>query len=105
MPTSILDTPKSIFRPFSRQESDVLRAFVESVRRLGAMRFFEEVPQQATQKFDNNGMSSEMDEPDDEAVRAAITQFRQIYDHKEPNSFQRAMKVLKRSAHELNGPD
>jgi hypothetical protein len=105
MPASILDAPKSIFRPFSRQEFDVLRAFVENVRRLGTMRFFKEVPQQATQIIGDNGMFSEMDEPDDEAVRAAITQFRQIYDHKEPNSFQRAMKVLKRSAHELNGPD
>jgi hypothetical protein len=72
MPTSILDTPQSIYRPFSGKESDVLRAFVENVRRLGAMRFFKEVPQQATQFIGNNGMLSEMDEPDDEAVRAAI---------------------------------
>src|SRR5689334_6080494 len=105
MPMSLLDAPKSIYRPFSRPESDVLRGFVENVRRLGTMRFFKEVPQQATQTIGDNGMLSKMDEPDDEAVRAAITQFRQIYDHNEPNSFQHAMKVLKQSVHELDGSD
>ncbi len=44
-----------------------------------------------------------MDEPDDEAVRAAVTQFRQIYAHDEPHSFRKAMNLLKRSAHEHDG--
>jgi hypothetical protein len=67
------------------------------------MRFFEQVPRKASITFDERGLRSEMDEPDDEAVRAAITQFRQIYDHDEPNSFHKAMNLLKRSAHEHDG--
>jgi hypothetical protein len=105
MASSILDEPESIYRPFTPEEVEVLRGFVEDVRRLGAMRFFKEVPQSAAQFFGAQGMKGMMEEPADEAVRAAITQFRQIYNHKEPHSFDRAMKVLKRSAHDLGGPE
>jgi len=52
-----------------------------------------------------SGWESEMEEPDDEALRAAITQFRHLYDHKEPHGFQKAMKLLKQSAHECGGPE
>jgi hypothetical protein len=104
MSGSVLDDPESIYRPFSREESAVLRAFVADVRRLGAMRFFTEVPQTATQRFGEEGMASEMDEPDDEAVRAAITQFRQIYNPHEPHSFKKAIDVLKASANDRDGP-
>src|ERR1700755_375909 len=105
MASSLLDEPQSIYRPFTAKEAGVLRGFVEDVRRLGGMRFFKEVPQRASQLFGAEGMTGMMEEPADEAVRAAITQFRQIYDHKEPHSFDRAIKVLKRSAHDLDGPD
>jgi hypothetical protein len=103
--TPAVDRPKDIYRPFSRQESDLLRRFVENVRRLGGMRFFDEVPTSATQRMNVSGWESEMEEPDDEALRAAITQFRHIYDHKEPHSFQKAVKLLKRSAHDRGGPE
>jgi hypothetical protein len=69
------------------------------------MRFFKEVPQTATQHIGGKGMASEMEDPDDEAVRAAITQFRQIYSPNEPHSFNSAMKILKRSAYERDGAD
>ena len=45
-------------------------------------------------------MRAEMAEPDDEAVRAAVTLFRQLYSPSEPSSFN---AVLKRSAHEHGG--
>jgi hypothetical protein len=101
---SVLDRPTEIYRPFSSSESAVLRGFVENVRRLALMRFFEEVPQQATQTIGANGLGSEMEEPDDEAVRSAITQFRQIYSHGEPHSFNKAINTLKKSAHGHGGP-
>jgi len=69
------------------------------------MQLFKEVPTQATQRFGQGGMYGEMEEPNDEAVRAAITQFRQIYAHNEPHSFQKALKLLKRSAHDHDGPE
>lgn len=104
MSGSVLDDPESIYRPFTREESAVLRGFVADVRRLGSMRFFTEVPQTATQRIGADGMASEMDEPDDEAVRAAITQFRQIYNSHEPQSLKRAIDVLKASANDKDGP-
>jgi hypothetical protein len=64
------------------------------------MTFFKQVPKEATLTFDEEGMTAEMDEPDDEALRAAITQFRQIYAHNEPHSFQKTMQLLKRSVNE-----
>ena len=94
-----------IYRPFSRQESDLLRGFVGSVRRLGQMRFFEEARKSASHRMKSGGRENVMEEPDDEALRAAITQFRHLYDHKEPHSFQNAMKLLKRSAHERGGAE
>ena len=105
MTSSVLDEPESIYRPFTPKEARVLRGFVDDVRHLGGMRFFKEVPQSAAQFFGAEGMTGMMEEPDDEAVRAAITRFRQIYNHIEPHSFDRAMKVLKRSVHDLGGPD
>jgi len=69
------------------------------------MQFFKEVPAMATQRMKPDGWESEMDEPDDESLRAAITQFRHIYAHNEPHSFQKAMNLLKRSAHEHDGPE
>jgi hypothetical protein len=96
-----LDSPSAIYRPFSADEAVQLRGFVDAVRSLGGMRFFAQVPQQATMSWKpDGGFSAEMDEPDDEALRAAITQFRQIYSPDEPHSFHRAIKVLKRSVHE-----
>jgi hypothetical protein len=101
-----LDRPQAVYRPFSRPESDLLRGFVANVRRLAHMRFFTEVPMTATQRLTSlGGMEGEMEEPDDEALRAAITQFRHIYAHNEPHSFQKAMALLKRSAHERGGAE
>jgi hypothetical protein len=79
--------------------------FVTDVRRLREMKFIEQAPKTASLTFDERGTRYEMEEPDDEAVRAAITQFRQIYTPSEPHSFNRTMKLLKRTIHECDGPD
>jgi hypothetical protein len=100
---SPLESPLVVYRPFTTAESNVLRGFVDDVRRLSEMSFFEQVPKRASVTFDERGMSFDMKEPTDEALRAAITQFRQLYDHDEPHSFRRAVDLLKRSAHEHGG--
>jgi hypothetical protein len=83
----------------------VLRSFVSDARRLGHMRFFEEVPTNASMSFDReSGLTAKMAEPDDEALRAAITQFRQLYTAHEPHSFSKVRELLKRSVHEHDGP-
>ena len=68
------------------------------------MSLFEQVPHSMSMTFEHGALRWEMQEPDDEAVRAAITQFRQLYSHNEPHSFRRAINTLKRSVHERGGP-
>lgn len=105
MNASPLEQPGDIYRPFTHAESDVLRGFVQDVRRLGEMRFFSQVPRQASLTWEaGQPWRAEMEEPDDEAVRAAVTLFRQLYNHNEPGSFSAVFKLLKRSAHERGGP-
>jgi hypothetical protein len=104
--TTVLDDVIVVYRPFTVAESQALRSFVQDARRLGSMRFFKEVPSQASLTFDNEsglGLTGTMQEPEDEALRAAITQFRQLYDHNEPHSFNKTISLLKRSAHEHKG--
>lgn len=89
-----------VFRPFSETELEVLRGFVAHVQRLAGMRFFDQVPETAAIKASATGLTTTMAEPDDEDFRAAITQFRQVYNHNEPLSFRRALEVMKRSVNE-----
>jgi hypothetical protein len=101
---SVLDSPAAIYRPFTIAETRLLRSFAEGARRLGRMRFWEEVPAQASISFDaTTGLEETMTEPSDEALRAAITEFRQLYSPNEPHSFSKVIALLKRSAHECNG--
>ncbi len=101
----VLERPADIYRPFEPGETRLLRSYVEDVRRLGDMRFFEQVPHSAAMTFGEGVLAAHMEEPDDQDLRAAITQFRQIYSPNEPHSFQRAIKTLKRSVHEHGSPD
>ncbi len=59
--------------------------------------FFEQVPKHASTIIDERGMTAEMDEPDDEAVRAAVSAFRQIYTETEPTSAAGLLNLLHRS--------
>lgn len=101
---SILDRPFAIYRAFSRAESTVLRRYVEDVRLLGSMSFFEQAPTTIRLSVgEDQVLRSEFDAPGDEAVRAAVAQFRQTYNHAEQYSFRRVMRLLKRSVHERGG--
>ena len=101
----MLDDVDVVYRPFTTVESHLLRRFHDGARRLGGMKFFEEVPAKVTISFDRDvGLDSQMAEPDDEALRAALTQFRQLYKPNEPHSFHQAIALLKRSVHEKDGP-
>jgi GH25 family lysozyme M1 (1,4-beta-N-acetylmuramidase) len=61
-----------------------LTDFVTNVRRLGRMWFFEKVPKSASITYNASGACTDMADPDDEAVRAAVTAFRQIYRSSQP---------------------
>lgn len=102
---TVLDDPSAVFRPLTLSEAELLRGFVVNVRQLGQMRFLKEVPQSATMRFDHGAFESKMEEPDEEALRAAITVFRHIYSHTEAHSFKKSMNLLKRNAHEHAGTE
>jgi hypothetical protein len=98
-----LAKPTEVYRPFTPSESELLRGYVASVRRLGRMRFFEQLPKTASQHWDDEGIRGEMQEPDDEAVQAAIGAFRPIYKRNEPQSAGAILKLLKRSVRARDG--
>lgn len=98
-----LEQPKEVYHPFTVEESALLRGFVASVRRLGRMRFFDQVPTTASQQWDGAGIRGEMKEPDDEAVQAAISAFRPIYKANEPQSAAAILNILKRSVRARTG--
>lgn len=50
------------------------------------------------------GLAHEMDEPHDEAVRAAVTQIRQLYTDTEPTSYRATFKLLKRNVRRRDSP-
>jgi hypothetical protein len=101
---SPLEQPAEVYEPFTDQEREVLNTFVGNVRSLGKMRFFDQVPKTASVTYDSAGARPEMVEPEDEAVRAAITLFRQIYTSTEPASAAAALKILKRRIRGRPGP-
>src|SRR4051794_15421130 len=94
---SPLERPQDVYRPFTRQESLTLRNFVANARELGRMRFFSQVPDGFTIAGE---VPFEMNEPDTEAVRAAVSLLRQLYTASEPTSAAVVLNVLKASAHE-----
>ncbi len=66
----MLDRPLEIYRPFTPEETKVLRGFVASVRTVGGMRFFSQVPSEASFNFEEGkGAWSEMQEPDEQGVQ------------------------------------
>jgi hypothetical protein len=100
-----LERPAEIYRPFTDEEREVLSTFVANVRHLAKMRFFEQVPNSASVTHDARGARADMAEPDDEAVRAAVTAFRQIYTESEPTSAAATLNLLKRSVRARSGPN
>ena len=99
-----LDNPADIFRRFTVEEARHLRNFSEGARRLERMRFFAEVPTQASQSYTDGGIVADMNEPDDEALRAALTELRQLYAQGEPHNLPSVLDILKRSAFERDAP-
>lgn len=101
----VVDYPLEIYRPFTEAETAILRDFVANARLLRGMRLFQQTPKRASVNWDvDTGFKNEMDEPEDEAVRAALTVFRQLYKPSEAHSFNRVINLLKRSVDQHGGP-
>src|SRR5437763_976670 len=105
MSSGPLDRPADIYQPFTDEERDVLGAYLTNVRNLGQMSFYKQIPDKASLTWAGAGVLPEMDEPNDEAVRAAVTTFRQIYTPTEPSSAAVVLNILKRSIRARNAPE
>jgi hypothetical protein len=104
MSKSVLTQP-DVYRPFTGPEVARLSHFIDEARRLGNMQLFKETPTKASFGFSvEEGETTSMDEPNEEAVRAAITVLRQLYKHNEPHSFRNTIKLLKQNVCEHDGP-
>jgi hypothetical protein len=78
-----------------------LRQFADGARTLERMAFFDRLPKTSTWNASEKGFTATMDvEPDDEALRAALMELRQLYSPKEPHNFGYTVNTLKRHVRE-----
>jgi hypothetical protein len=101
MPDSVLRLAADIYSPFSPRETRRLRAYVADVEELVASAFFRSGQQTLTLSYEAGGpLQTTLVYPGEEAVRAVVALFRQLYNHQEPTSFHQILKLLGRHAHE-----
>jgi hypothetical protein len=100
MPDDVLALASEIYSPFDRQESRRLRQYVADVEEFVGSRFFDSGEQSVTVSWEQGGpLKSEIVYPGEEAVRAVVGLFRQLYSPGEPTSFISIMKLLSSHVH------
>jgi hypothetical protein len=92
---TVLDRPLEIYAPFDARESARLRGFVADVEELASCSFFENPGSKITLSGGvNRPLTTQLTYAGEEAVRAVVPIFRQLYSHKEPTSFVRVFDLL-----------
>jgi hypothetical protein len=100
-PDSVLRLAEEIYTPFDARETRRLRNYISDVEELVASRFFQPGEQKLTLSAKMGGpLQSTLVYPGEEAVRAVVGLFRQLYNHHEPTSYHQILKLLSRHAHE-----
>lgn len=101
MTDSVLRLAGDIYSPFNAGETRRLRTYVEDVEALVGSAFFQPGEQKLTLSAEMGGpLQSTLVYPGEEAVRAVVGLFRQLYNHHEPTSYHQITKLLSRHAHE-----
>jgi len=101
MSDSVLRLADQIYSPFGPRETRRLRNYVSDVGELVASAFFQPGEQKLTLSAKMGGpLLSTLVYPGEEAVRAVVGLFRQLYNHHEPTSYDQIIKLLSRHAHE-----
>jgi hypothetical protein len=101
MNDSVLTLASEIYSAFDAQESRRLREYVQDVEDLIGSAFFHSGKQRLTISAEAGGpMQTTLAYPGEEAVRAIVGLFRQLYNHHEPTSYHQILKLLSRHAHE-----
>jgi len=91
MTDSVLRLAAQIYAPFDERESRRLRQYVAGVEELVASAFFQPGEQTLTLSADLGGqLKSTLVYPGEEAVRAVVGLFRQLYNRQEPTSYNAA---------------
>lgn len=101
MTDSVLRLAAEIYSPFDARETQRLRTYVADVEELVGSAFFQPGEQKLTLSAEMGGpLQSTLVYPGEEAVRAVVGLFRQLYNHHEPTSYHQIIKLLSRHAHE-----
>lgn len=95
MAGSILVQAHAIYEPFDQRETGRLRGYVEDVEELISSRFFGEGTLSLSISIETGGsVTSTLQYPGEEALRAVVGLFRQLYNHHEPTSYHQILKLL-----------
>jgi hypothetical protein len=97
VPESCLALAAEIYEPFDLLETKRLRTYVQDVADLITSSFFQTGSQTLTLSFSmGHPLTTRLDYPGEEAVRAVVGLFRQLYNRHEPTSFGQTLKLLRR---------
>ena len=100
---SVLRLAEEIYSPFDVRETRRLREYVQSVEDLTSSAFFKSGKNTVTLSAQAGGpLKTTIDYPGEEAVRAVVGLFRQLYNHHEPTSYNSVLKLL---GHHVNERD
>jgi len=101
MSDSVLRLAAEIYSPFEIRETHRLRGYVYDVEELVGSAFFRPGEQKLTLSAEMGGpLQTTLVYPGEEAVRAVVGLFRQLYNHHEPTSYHQIIKLLSRHVHE-----
>lgn len=101
MRDSVLRLADEIYSPFDIRETRRLRDYVSDAGELVGSAFFQPGEQKLTLSAEMGGpLQSTLVYPGEEAVRAVVALFRQLYNHHEPTSYHQIIKLLSCHAHE-----
>lgn len=102
---SVLRQPRQIYAPFDIGETRRLRQYVADVEELVGSSFFSPGEETLTLTSELGGpLQTKLTYAGEEAVRAIVGLFRQLYNHHEPTSYHQTLKLLIEHAWEKQGP-
>ena len=106
-PPSALARPADVYTPFDQGEVRRLRRFVDRVDALGASAFIAHPGYRMKGTLVAAGVLENLrvDSPGEEAVRAVLPLFRELYTDSNPTSAMSALRVLDRRARTRGAPD
>ena len=105
MTDSVLRQAAGIYSPFDQRETCRLLAYVKDVEEFVSSTFLRAGGQ--TLKLSasiGRPLTSSLAYPGEEAVRAVVGLFRQLYNHHEPTSYNQILKLLGRHVSERASP-